>query len=255
MALSVGQIVKHEDKLWRVGLVNDSRARLDPISGNLHQLLTATFTTYGGSVNVSPDSFLPIMDEEALSNDQQRRVNTLRNRQQPDSREERVVMANGTQVATQPAKTAGGPVQPKVGSTVQANKDRLAQIKAKKETTAAEGKVASQPSGASGGGKKAAGAAGASVPREKKEKVLHACKCGCTDEAGKPTMVAGHFAMGHDARFKGWLLQVERGKMAVKDLPPVVQKAYQWVKKGEGYVPTTNYKGEPHSGYEKAKAE
>lgn len=73
----------------------------------------------------------------------------------------------------------------------------------------------------------------------------HPCKCGCGEET------TAHFVQGHDARFKGWLLRIERGEMAVKDLPVEVQKAYKWVKKGDGVIPTTNYKGEKHTGYDK----
>lgn len=75
-------------------------------------------------------------------------------------------------------------------------------------------------------------------------RTVQPCKCGCGEE------VSSHFMMGHDARFKGWLLKVERGQMPLSQLPPSVRKAYQWVEKGEGYIPTTNYKGEPHTGYD-----
>ena len=92
---------------------------------------------------------------------------------------------------------------------------------------------------------KAEGAEGkpAKVPREKKEKVVKPCRCGC---GGQTT---AFFVPGHDARFKGWLLKVEKGEKKVAELPEAVQKGYKWVKRGKGAIPTTNYRGEPHSGY------
>lgn len=111
------------------------------------------------------------------------------------------------------------------------NADRLAKLKEAKERAA---------------GSKKAGAGASATPkvaREKKEKVVKPCKCGCGG------LTTAFFVPGHDARFKGWLLKVEKGEMALKDLPEGVQKSYKWVKKGKGAVPTTNYKGEPHSGY------
>ena len=75
---------------------------------------------------------------------------------------------------------------------------------------------------------------------------LKPCRCGCGEQ------IKSHFVQGHDARFKGWLLRVERGLMKVEELPKVVQKSYEWKKKGDGHIPTLNYKGEKHTGYDKA---
>lgn len=84
----------------------------------------------------------------------------------------------------------------------------------------------------------------AKVPREKKEKVVRPCKCGC---GGQTT---AHFVPGHDARFKGWLLKIEKGeKKPTEVLPESVFKSYKWVKRGPGAIPTTNYRGEVHTGY------
>lgn len=71
------------------------------------------------------------------------------------------------------------------------------------------------------------------------------CKCGCGEKTSK------HFVPGHDARFKGLLLAIERGKVKKEDvLKKAVISAYSWKKKGKGEIPTTNYKGEKHTGYD-----
>lgn len=75
---------------------------------------------------------------------------------------------------------------------------------------------------------------------------LRPCACGCGDQ------VTAYFAQGHDARFKALMVKVERGALAVKDLPPAMQKQ-EFVKRGQGYVTKTNYKGEKHTGYDKPK--
>lgn len=126
------------------------------------------------------------------------------------------------------SEVANAPVAP-AKSAKDLNKERLEKLKAAK---------------AAGATAKAAGATGEpKAKREKKVKEPKPCKCGC---GGQTT---AFFVPGHDARFKGWLLKVEKGATAVKDLPETVQKSYKWVKKGKGYIPTTNYKGEPHAGY------
>ena len=90
---------------------------------------------------------------------------------------------------------------------------------------------------------KAAAPPGEKKVRAKKEKTVKPCRCGC---GGQTT---AFFVPGHDARFKGWLVKVEKGEKKVSDLPESVQKGYKWVKKGVGAVPTLNYKGEAHTGY------
>lgn len=121
----------------------------------------------------------------------------------------------------------------------QSNKEKnAARLQALKEAKARakDSKVAGVP-GADGKVK---------VARVKKEKTVKPCRCGC---GGQTT---AFFVPGHDARFKGWLIKVEKGEKKVTELPESVQKGYKWVKKGAGAVPTTNYKGEPHTGYVKA---
>ena len=75
--------------------------------------------------------------------------------------------------------------------------------------------------------------AAAPAKSKKAPKVPKPCKCGCGGETG------GHFMMGHDARFKGWLLRLERGKdtKATTKMPKVVMAKYKWVKRGNGIVP------------------
>lgn len=227
----VGDLLRMDNKIWRVGSVSDMRMRLDPVSGFVTKVLDSEFTSYSGSVNVSPNSVLDRMEEEGLTQVQRRRVAHLIGRE--GTTEERT-MSEATETVAVAPTTKAGPVAVKVGgvkpavaapvtTTVSANKkanaDRLAKLKAKSAT----------------GEKKS--------PVAKKEKALNQCKCGCD------AMVAGNFAQGHDARFKGWLLKIERGQMQVKELPARVQKAYEWKKKGEGMIPTLNYKGEKHTGY------
>lgn len=205
MALTEGSIVEYEGRHWRVGLVNECRARLDPLDGravtvkpNGDEGHVRQFTTYGPSVNVSPHSLLSAVDDSELGSTARRRLNTLKEQTM--------------------AEVAAVPIP----------------------TKAAKAKPAT---------KKAA------TKREPKAKELRPCACGC----GAKT--ASYFVPGHDARFKSWLLNIERGKTALhgtemKDgqtrtpLPRKVQEQYKWVKRGTGFIPTTNYKGEPHKGYE-----
>jgi hypothetical protein len=115
---------------------------------------------------------------------------------------------------------------PGVHSNKAKNKERMAKLKAKSATRAA-GRTKSAP------------------------KVPKPCHCGCGQQTG------GYFVPGHDARFKGWLLQIERGEATAEDLlPKKVRDQYTWVSSGvksdEGVMgkrPTKNYKGEPHTGY------
>jgi hypothetical protein len=95
-----------------------------------------------------------------------------------------------------------------------------------------------------------AGAAAKSKAKSvnKTPKTVRKCACGC----GEETM--GHFYTGHDARFKAWMVKIERGVMQIEELPKALQKAYEFKKRGPGFVTTTNYKGEKHSGYDKPKA-
>lgn len=246
-AWTVGDLLKYEEKVWRVGFVSDNRMRLDPVTPNKHQIHDNVISSYGGSVNVSPNSVLPRVAEGELDSELLRRVTKLTER--PTDTPERVVpkqeaaksmavtvavgggekKAVATKAVAAP-KTGPVPVEAPVSDVKKANKERLERLKA--------GKAAKPP---------VAGAV-AKVAKPKKEKSRQPCKCGCGEE------VTGSFAQGHDARFKSWLLKVERGQMAVKELPKSVQAGYEWKKKGDGYIPTKNYKGEAHKGYDAAGA-
>jgi hypothetical protein len=64
--LQVGMIVVYDNVKWRVGLVNYSRARLDPI-GRVKRKVTrrdgqeVEMMVTLGSVSISPDSTIPIL--------------------------------------------------------------------------------------------------------------------------------------------------------------------------------------------------
>jgi hypothetical protein len=95
--------------------------------------------------------------------------------------------------------------------------------------------------------KKADGAAPAkraaqkAAPKAKAVRETRPCACGCG------TAVPKYFVPGHDSRFKSVLLQVERGSVELeKALPKKVRDQYVWKKRGLGFVPTKDYKGDPY---------
>ena len=171
------------------------------------------------SVNVSPMSALEEVSLDRLTYAELLRVIKL---------EEEAMSEDKKTGATEGSAAVASPIPEGGGTLKDQNKARRARLvdmneeKAKKRTE----EQAAKP------------------PRVKAEKKVRPCACGC---GGQTT---GFFVPGHDARFKGWLLKVERGQMKVSDLPPMVQKSYKWVEKGNGQIPTTNYKGEPHQGYD-----
>lgn len=65
--------------------------------------------------------------------------------------------------------------------------------------------------------KSAAGAA--SAARTKKPKSLHPCLCGCDAQ------VTGNFKQGHDARYRGAIMRVEREEMKESELPAIMRKS------------------------------
>jgi ribosomal protein S27AE len=212
--LRINSIVEYDHRLWRVGLVNDCRARLDPITGTSVRPDPASgrcFTTYGDSVNIAPSSMIPVVSETDLDDEAARRLHNLRSRQ-----------GDGSNMAE--AQVSAAPV-PK----------RKATKSAKASVRAARPKV----------------------KREKVEREMKPCMCGCGEKT------AGYFIAGHDARFKGWLLKIERGQHALHGndigkeqertpLPRKVQEQFKWVGCGNGgFRPTTDYRGNPHKGYDK----
>lgn len=81
------------------------------------------------------------------------------------------------------------------------------------------------------------------VTREKAPRTVRKCFCGC----GEETM--SYFVPGHDARFNGWMKKIASGKMEVDELKKSVRDAVgPWKKKGDGMVPSKDYKGNPYKG-------
>lgn len=223
--LIVGRVYKSGGRLWRCGLVNFTRARLDPISAVTisHVNSGKPFSSYGQSANVSPNAELDEVDVSELSEFDLLRFCRL---------EERESMADK-------AVAMPGMAKPETKG------ERLRRINAEEsvrlEQMRAEGKI-----GAATGDRQAAMPSGTPKTNKGPQPKDKLCKCGC----GQAT--AGYFFPGHDARFKGWLLKIERGLAKPEDLlTPEVRASYTWRKTEKGLVPTTNYKGEPHAGYEK----
>src|SRR3954468_15267077 len=79
----VGQLVRSCGRIWRVGLVNFSRARLDPVSGvaSVSPVSGGTFESYGSRATGSPTSMLEIVDEATLTLAERARVITLEERE------------------------------------------------------------------------------------------------------------------------------------------------------------------------------
>lgn len=212
--LRVGQIVRSRDRLWRVGLVNLSRARIDPISGyaSISVGTGRAFTSYGTSDSIGPESQVEIVDRDTLSPGELARLCRLEQlAQQQEDYEMAVAAPPGTESK----------------SKAQLEKERKERLAAEKEK------------------RKEDRAAKAAAPKEPKPK--NKCKCGCGGET------TGYFVPGHDARFKSWLLQIERGEKKPEDLMTAdVRGSYKWKKtaNGKGLIPTTNYKGEAWNGFE-----
>lgn len=250
--LQIGQIVTYESRLWRVGLINESRARLDPIQGSTRTIMEtgASFTTYGVSCNVSPTSPLTMVSDSTLTTEEQRRAQKLAGREETSfivtSTHPEVGMAD-TAVA-EPKKLLKKPVNGATPlGTPTAPKARTAAVPVKASTvaqpTVSAVKVANKERVASLQDAKAKASAARAAAPPKTDKPLRPCACGCGEQ------VTAYFAQGHDARFKGWMVKIEKGLMKVEDLPPMVRKSYEFKKRGDGYVTTTNYKGEKHVGY------
>lgn len=76
-----------------------------------------------------------------------------------------------------------------------------------------------------------------------------------------------YFSPGLDARFKGWMLKVERGVMGLDELPATVRASYDWspvlsvddagqpTDEVQGWVAHQNYKGEDNPRYIELMAE
>ena len=92
--------------------------------------------------------------------------------------------------------------------------------------------------------KKVAPAKEAKAPREKKEKVIKDCLCGCGGQTG------GRFCPGHDAKFHGWAKKIQRGEMKFSEVPATAQKAL----KAEGVTQGVLEKKEEKATTKKDKA-
>lgn len=292
--LAVGDLVIAYDRVWRIGLLNECRARLDPITGGVIKGDPSSgrfWQTIGDSISISPTScldsaedyeftpremerlirLLEVAEQSEANTAEMKRLNQETARLKREIEEladealddaeidrrlaeaerelaklssqqqqrERTQMAAAAAAA--PAGVAETPAaETKAQKLKRLNEERLAKLKENK-AKAAETKTA----------EKAAKPAREKKVREKKE-----CQCGCGGET------FGFFVPGHDAKFKGNLLSIERGDAKREELlePDVIAK-YKWVKSGlkgkagEGFRPTTNYKGEAHEGYVKTPAE
>lgn len=78
-------------------------------------------------------------------------------------------------------------------------------------------KAARKATKKAGAGKSAASKSNG-VARSKKPKELHPCLEGCGAQ------VAGNFKQGHDARYRGLILRVERGEIKESELPAYMRK-------------------------------
>lgn len=214
-SLAVGNIVRTDGKLWRVGLVNASRARLDPISGSMvtmsNPVSGRTFQVYGASINISPNSIIEVVERDAASLTDADLQRLLR-LEQADRKGNTMTKEANEQTAEERKA---------------ANKARLEEAKKKKAGESQKARAEKTKKNAEAKGIK-----------------LNPCKCGCGEKTGKS------FFPGHDARFKGHLLKIEKGIIKKEDaLSKAIIAEYKWKKRGPGEIPTTNYAGEPHSGY------
>lgn len=259
--LEVGDLVISDRRVWRVGLVNSSRARLDPVTVAIKE------RNDWESKDVSPTGLYDTADDYELDDKDIERLTQLLERAEDEDlldeerrleleirRESRAEAERIRALQSTPAHSAvfgppddeendmasgvaGVPGVAAKGSLKEQNQARLAELKKKKAATAQarEEEKKAKPKAA----KKA------KAPKEPKP-----CVCGCGE------MTGGFFFPGHDAVFKGKLLKIEKGDAKKEELldADVIAK-YKWVssglegKVGKGQRPTTNYKGEPHSGY------
>lgn len=111
-------------------------------------------------------------------------------------------------------------------------REKIAAAKAKKEVAklnlkgrpVVEGKSAKLTGGGKGKIK--------APKKERAPKLLNLCGDGCG------ARVQRNFAMGHDARFHGWLKRLADGRMKPNEVPAGVAKILSLKKKGEGFVPS-----------------
>lgn len=214
MSLKVGQLIRHDGRIARVAMVNASRARIAWV---------------GGVIVTSPNngrSFQSYGNEVNISPNSH--VETVEESTLSPGELARVYRLIEQEKQMAVASAPGVAEGTKALTLKEKNEIRKAEMAAKK----AEAKVEREAN-----------------KKEKKAKTQNPCKCGCG------TLTGGFFVPGHDARFKSWLLQIERGQKKPEDLLTAeVRGSYTWKKSGKGLIPTKNYKGEAHTGYDSASA-
>lgn len=237
--LKIGTVVEYDGRLWRVGLISESRARLDPLQGKTVTIAAGgtdsdsgesprsahKFESLGTSVNVSPMSILREINQGELDDAAARRLRQLNDKEK-------------TMADAQTANAGGKAATAENGGAAKATVS-AAPIPGTHRGRGKKGGKAKKNGRKSGGRGKKSGRA--EVAKE------NLCMCGCGEKTN------GYFVPGHDARFKGWLIKIERGEAKPEDLlKKAVRERFKWVKKGEGMIPTTDYKDESHDGYLRA---
>lgn len=285
--LTPGELVRLSDgRPYVVNMVNECRAHCVPLHSTPKDFTVADPVTgrprtihahdVGSSVNVSPCAMVERLTIDQLSDSERKRYTmssipsasttastTGASIVPPAASPKPISKANAAKLAQKPkgegVKKLSDVADAKAAAKAKlaAAKEKAAAKKAADQAKAAERKAKEQARKEAQAAKKAAKKAendAAKAARKEaraaiaaSKKQVKPCKCGCGEET------TAHFVMGHDARFKGQLLRVERGQLKVSELPKAVQTAYKWVKKGDGFIPTTNYKGEPHKGYDLGK--
>jgi hypothetical protein len=254
--LKAGQFIKHAGRIFKVQYVNTTRAYCVPVTAKGQTVLTnpvtghaRTLNQYGDGVSICPTAAVETVDPSTLNDQERLRAMSI----EAQTGEEAPAGASlvppktngkapGAKAKTTSHKSEARPLGTKAPAKA---KKASADKKAEKALKAAERRAKEEArKEAQAKAKADRKAARAATPR-KSTKEVKPCACGCKEET------TSYFVQGHDARFKGWLLKIERGQMEVKDLPKSVQSTYKWVKRGDGYIPTTNYKGEPHKGYDR----
>ena len=85
-----GDIIIRDGRLWRVGLVNACRMRLDPLEGRDVTIcdedgtVRASFQSYGTSLNVAPSTEYPIAPPAELARVTQRLARLMAREEKTD---------------------------------------------------------------------------------------------------------------------------------------------------------------------------
>lgn len=207
--------------VYKVETVNKSRAYCIPLKKQLVKVqaldpesgvaIDREFDkSKDGGISIAVMSLVTkITEEEALAS-----VDTVNQRQPVKKREDTTMGASAI------------PVAGSGKSAREREKDRRSAQASKRQ-----GRAATIP-----GTRKVARSA-----KEKAPRTVRKCFCGC----GEETM--SYFVPGHDARFHGWLRKIAKGEMKPEDLKKAIRDVIgPFKKKGEGYVPSKSYKGEPY---------